>query len=521
MKASNEANKGLRDTVSERSLAAQRRGDRPVAQAKLQRRQATRNLHRGEPAATPVKSGPNAANKGGAGSSGKTGSGRSKGSGPTARSIGHRNGNNGNRNNGGGKPGKVNKPGKAGKGGGTKATGSKAVKPGVDPDLAAAQRSVGLELDPQLSELMRQMTEAKVRLQQEKDSINQTQGKTSDNLKTIYSGLDQYLNANQANTGTGFDAAAGATKSGFDQLISSLGQQGQQAVGNANAEQARLGIQGAPGVDTSGITRDQALLQGLAGINSQSAQAGIQSGKASTNGLMDMLQGNAQTSGAEHQNSALRAALDQIMGAEQDFNTQNFELSGRYGDIAGSRGAKIQEMLDTIKQAKFEQQMELSQQAFNNTLAQNKFGLDQASLVSQNKSRKAQTRLEKAKLDLDRQKAAQDAADKAADRKLRAEQAAAKAAGTDGSGSFNPKGFSGAVELIHRAQPNQFQANKLETIIRKIRITPSVDPGNYDSIARQVDFGRKLLKQYGIDSVANRKILSDAMSAYHGKYGGS
>jgi len=310
-----------------------------------------------------------------------------------------------------------------------------------------------------------------------------------------------------------------AVGSGFENLIAALGQQGQSAASGVFNEMERLGIAGA--TDTAGIQKDSALLQGLAGINQQSALAGLTAQRGSFNGLQDQLQGNAQASGANHQAAALRAALDQIMGAEEEFTGLNNKLVGEYQTLEGTRGARIQEMVDTIKQAQFEQEMELSQQAFMNQMTQDKFGLDVAQLKSQNKQARAGTRLERARLDLERQKAAQTAADKAADRRLREKEAAAKAAG-GGSGSFRPAGFSGAIQGSQQSQKNPYQAAKLETVIRKVRTgPPGIDPTNTGSLPDAITWAKNQLKKMGIDSMANRRIVADAVTAFYGKYGGS
>jgi hypothetical protein len=179
-------------------------------------------------------------------------------------------------------------------------------------------------------------------------------------------------------------------------------------------------------------------------------------------------------------------------------------------------------MIDTIKQAQFEQEMELSQQAFMNQMTQDKFGLDVAQLRSENKQARAGTRLERARLDLERQKAAQTAADKAADRRLREKEAAAKAAGGGASGSFRPTGFSGAVQVIQQSQKNPYQAAKLETIIRKVRTgNERFDPTNSGDMPNAITWAKSQLKKMGIDSMANRRIVADAVTAFYGKYGGA
>jgi hypothetical protein len=502
---------------SARAQAAAARAARKKPAINLARRKATRNLDRGTGGGKP-----NSANdrSGTTPQAVKASNGPSNGpGGRTNNRTGGGGGPSRNRGGNGGGGGKNNKPGKGGnKGkGGAKGGGGKVAK---DDTLSDARRSVGLEINPQLAAIMREVEAAKARLEQEKASINGVSETTRRNLSDTYGMLGQYLEANQAQGDATMATGQQAVSSGFDGLLAALGQQGQQAQAGVSGEMARLGLTGAG--DTGALQRDTSLLQGLAGINQQSALAGLTAQRGSFNGLQDQLQGNAQASGANHQAAALRAALDQIMGAEEEFTGLNNKLVGEYNTLEGSRGARVQEMIDTIKQAQFEQEMELSQQAFMNQMTQDKFGLDVAQLRSENKQARAGTRLERARLDLERQKAAQTAADKAADRRLREKEAAAKAAGGGASGSFRPTGFSGAVQVIQQSQKNPYQAAKLETIIRKVRTgNERFDPTNSGDMPNAITWAKSQLKKMGIDSMANRRIVADAVTAFYGKYGGA
>ncbi|HET7713824.1 MAG TPA: hypothetical protein VFK94_06310, partial [Patescibacteria group bacterium] len=452
----------------------------------------------------------------------------------------------GNGRGGNGNPGKGGngKPGRAGRGsGGSGGTGglpapSAGPTTTVPTDLATATQSVDMELNPQLSELMRQIAAAKLRLEQETGSINTATKDATGNIAEIYKRLQEYHDANQLAGSNAFGATAAGIDAGYGNLVSGLQQSGNERSSAANAELERLGI-AAPSVNTEAIGRDNAMLQGLAQINREATAGGFAQQRANYNAIEDLMQGGAQTQGANHQAVALRQAVDAILGANQDFTGLKTNLEGEYSDIAGQRGAKINDMLNTMKAAQFEQQMELGQQQFMNQLARDKFGLSQAELQNKAMQTQAELKLANRKLRLERTKANQDAADKAADRaqraaadlaKLKLEQqklAAQIANGGSGGGSggsYRPTGIAGAMTVISK-NPDPLQQRKMNTIMRAIQANDPNKSGynsqnfnDYPDIVK--DINRRLRRQ-GIDTIANRRLMADALSAYFGKYGGS
>ncbi|HET7713468.1 MAG TPA: hypothetical protein VFK94_03770, partial [Patescibacteria group bacterium] len=226
---------------------------------------------------------------------GKGGGGKDERRGPTPN--GSRPGNNSNgsrtpvgntggggRNTGGnGRPGKGGngKPGKAGRGGrpsggnGTGVATPSLAGPSttVPTDLATATQSVDMELNPQLSELMRQITAAKLRLDQETGSINTATKDATNNIAEIYKRLSAYHDANQLAGSNAFGATAAGIDAGYGNLVSGLQQSGTERSNAANAELERLGIS-APSVNTEAIGRDNAMLQGLAQINREATAGG-------------------------------------------------------------------------------------------------------------------------------------------------------------------------------------------------------------------------------------------------------
>ena len=455
---------------------------------------------------------------------------------PPARANPHNRGNPPTPAKGGGPSRSPSKGNKGSKGGGAtnkpNATTPAAKGPSQSAtDLAQANRSVDLQLNPQINEYIRQIDAARTGLTDETNQINTASGRTQSDLSAIYERLGKYLEGVNTNANTDMTNSNNSVKAMYDTLIANQQGMGQATQGAAGSELARMGLTGA--TSTQGLQNDASLLTGLAQTNQANAGAAGQQAQTNAGMLQALLGGGVQTEGASQKSTALRAAQDAILQAQRAGNQTITGLQSHRGEVASKRGSMLQEMLDTIAQTRYEQQMEQNQQGFENSILQGKLGLQQAELTNTAnyqqgqlketaKERRARVRLEKAKL-----------ADKATDRANQNEQNAldrlTKLKTSAASTNYKPTGITGALDVISKTARTPGEASKLQSILRTVqnqgrtRHNPGrqYDSTKYGNYGRILNITTKQLKNWGIDSTANRRILADALSAYFGKFGGT
>jgi len=398
-------------------------------------------------------------------------------------------------------------------------------------DLAKANRSVDLQLNPTLNEYLRQIDAAKSGLTSETNQINTASGRTQSDLGAIYERLGNYLNGVNGMANQNMTDSNNSVKSMYDNLIANQQSMGQATQGAAGSELQRMGLTGATSMNP--LQNDASLLTGLAQTNQANASATGQQAQSNAQMLQALLGGGVQTEGASQKSTALRAAQDAIAQAQRAGNQNISQLQGQYGETQSKRGSMLQEMLDTIAQTRYEQTMEQNQQGFENSILQGKLGLQQAELTNQSNYQQGQlketAKERRARMRIERQKLADKTAERANQNEQNALDRLTKLQTSASQGTYKPTGIAGAMDLVQKTARTPNEASKIQAILRTVQNQgrtrhhsgAQYDSSNYGNYGRILKITTGQLKNWGIDSTVNRRILADALSAFFGKYGGT
>lgn len=262
------------------------------------------------------------------------------------------------------------------------ATGHSApVAPAIDPFTGKATSAVDAELNPALNELQRQIDAANAAHAQEVADANARQARAQGDLSTMYDHLGNFTRGLQGVQDTGYGTTEKTVGGNYAQLQQQLAQNFGARTADTSGELSRLGIDAVGPAATSALGRDQGYLQGLSSVNATNANSNLESQRSGFDALMSMMQGNAATEGTVQRGQSARDAANVLAKLNQAYNLNNTSLTGKKGDIAATRGTKIQQMVDALKAQDASAKQAAETAAFNRALAQANLGIKQGGLT--------------------------------------------------------------------------------------------------------------------------------------------
>lgn len=283
---------------------------------------------------------------------------------------------------------------KGGKGGGKgkvgPGTGNSPVAPVVDPDAelkARAEATVSAELDPQIAELQRQVAENK---------ITGTDAMAA--VERMYGLAQQASEENRAAAESTYNQGEQKIRDLYTNLSADINKTYEGAAADARAEQARLGTT----TDTSGLTRDQAYLSGLANLQGAGQETSLNNRGIDQDTMMRRL-----SAGIAADSAVKRTEIS------RDMNALGRELSAQAGILSSTRQARVLSLLGELQDKRASTEAEAEQQAFLNQIAARKLGISERQLAANIAKQRADVRIAAAKVRLTRKKNESDAAYKA------------------------------------------------------------------------------------------------------------
>lgn len=389
-------------------------------------------------------------------------------------------------------------------------------------DQARAKASVDMVLNPMLNAIKRQTDTARKQFDRMSSEEKGNYQRQQADLEETYKRLGTYINGQKSGTDQVYEDARARVRSAYNDLDSALNQDYDRSKGNVDKETQRLGIGQISGSAKEGLNRDQSFLSGIVGANRENADRALTTRKSSYDALSSLMSQGAASESASRKSESERLHVKNAADIYHKRADALGELSGKYADIAGTRGERVKQALDALRNARDEKEAEQAQQAWMNAMAESKFGLEtqKFDLAKTVASTNASNQKAKLALEADRLKVAKD-------------NAAAKSKAQAQAKNKAPKGYQAAGAYISKAVGTGKRANDLTAIMNLAlngdngKATTSkknkgwgfanFKPHDVSSMDLMMRMGKVWLRDNGYKK-AEEDLLYKALMIYFGKF---
>lgn len=212
-----------------------------------------------------------------------------------------------------------------------------------DQLLAQATQSVDLTNHDKLSALRRALADVVSQVNAGKSEVASNRDKSVKHVQAMYDTLGKYLKQEGAQGAHSYSVAKTATKNSARAQARDIAATGKKAASDVGGELKRLGING--GVDTSGLSADNAFAQQMAASDASSQLGTLTAGKAAYQGTQGEIRSDSAASGTQAQSNITAQAAQAINQLIQQGNSSQADLKGQISDILANRGPTIQQQV--------------------------------------------------------------------------------------------------------------------------------------------------------------------------------
>lgn len=280
-------------------------------------------------------------------------------------------------------PGAAKKGGRGhpGSPGGGRAYGAMGDYPGVRYGEAASIVNAGLK--PEIHQVQNDIQAQRRMTQAERQRANRQYNAAVGDIGHIYGESGDYINYQNSLMNKDFAATADQTAAAQAALMQHLQGTGEQALAGANAETARLGIEGMPYTQT--MQQDQAFTNSQAEISGANNMANLNLSHQNSQELGNLLLGMNTGSQTAAYGRAANAKSEALFEAEANKKSAVEQLRRSLKDLRGQRPDLIRQMLEQMQQSRWGQYMDSQ----NLDLQQQQLGLQRDQLDLQRAAQRA------------------------------------------------------------------------------------------------------------------------------------
>lgn len=240
-----------------------------------------------------------------------------------------------------------------------------------------ARSSVNNQDLPALNELQRQLTRLNAEGQAEIEATGQRGQVVEQGTKQLYDQLVAFSTQAKDTNDAAYKDLSARTGTAYDQLLGSIGQNYDAARQATNSELARLGLSGQSPDATAGLSRDQAFVTNLAGVDKTNALSGMGNSQQGFDQLMSMMLSSQQHEGTSRQADAKANTNNQIAQLVRALNTGRQDIAGKQYDIRATQGQRIDELARTLEEKDYSRRADESDRDFSRRIAMADLGMRQ------------------------------------------------------------------------------------------------------------------------------------------------